>query len=730
MSATITINETEATITIAESVVSVGSGGAGSGDVVGPASATNGAVALFDGTTGKLLKNSAAADVLTALGITSSIAELNFTDGVTSAIQTQLDNKQPLDTDLTAIAALTSAADKVPYSTGAGTWALADFTALARAMAALAGPSAVRFYKVNADNTISLRTAAEMLSDIGAQASGSYLVTTNNLSDVSNAGTARTNLGATTVGAAVFTVTNPSAVTFLRVNADNTVTLLSAADMRTALSVPATSGVVTSLEATTGALNLGSLIAGMTGKSAIVNADSIPICDSENGNASKETTFTDLKAFLKTYNDTLYQPLDTDLTDLASKWAAASASAQASLQFHEDTDNGTHKIIVQAPAALAADWTLTLPDTNGDADQVLKTDGNGVTSWATPSGGALTNWTEARTASAPNATVPVVSFVPNTADTNNAVALGAKGTGAIMANVPDSAATGGDPRGSYAVDWQHTRNLSPEVASGYASTIGGGFRNKVDSSYGIIAGGYFNYVNGDYSVITGGEQCSTSGLYAVIAGGYDNDSGSSYSSIGGGRDCEIPSFTSSYACIPGGRNVTVTAAEYAMAHGYYANAYHRAARVFSNGAFGVAGAGQANELILSADITGTAAGELFLDGSTLRAILASGNTIWNFEVSVVATTKTTGNGSGTLGHSHGSNYRGTIKRIGSSTALVGSIEQIGTDSVDANMAGSDVTITADDTNEALKITFTPPSSAGSTTVTRAQAVVKISEIAY
>lgn len=64
---------------------------------------------------------------------------------------------------------------------------------------------------------------------------GTALPVTSGGTGATSASAARTALGATTVGGNVFTAANPGAITFLRVNADNTVSLLSAADFRTAI---------------------------------------------------------------------------------------------------------------------------------------------------------------------------------------------------------------------------------------------------------------------------------------------------------------------------------------------------------------------------------------------------------------------------------------------------------------------------------------------------------------
>ena len=56
------------------------------------------------------------------------------------------------------------------------------------------------------------------------------------------------------------------------------------------------------------------------------------------------------------------QAYHATLTNLTTTFTPASTSSSASLQFHEDTDNGTNKITVQPVAALAANRTVSLPD--------------------------------------------------------------------------------------------------------------------------------------------------------------------------------------------------------------------------------------------------------------------------------------------------------------------------------------------------------------------------------
>jgi len=64
------------------------------------------------------------------------------------------------------------------------------------------------------------------------------------------AATGRTSLGATTVGGNFFTLTNPSAITFVQINADNSITTMDAPTFRTAIGAGTGGGSVTSVSGT------------------------------------------------------------------------------------------------------------------------------------------------------------------------------------------------------------------------------------------------------------------------------------------------------------------------------------------------------------------------------------------------------------------------------------------------------------------------------------------------
>lgn len=159
----------------------------------------------------------------------------------------------------------------------------------------------------------------------------------------------------------------------------------------------------------------------------------------------------------------------------------------------------------------------------GASGQVL-TVASGLPSWATPSGGGgggLTNWAEAVDTSAPNATVPVVSLSAVNASAKVDVALVAKGTGSILAQIPTSSAVGGHKRGSYAVDLQSSRSAADQVASGSRSFIAGGTGNLASGQDSIALGNqnkaasYTSITLGTLNNVTGGNSGPGVGAWAV-----------------------------------------------------------------------------------------------------------------------------------------------------------------------------------------------------------------------
>ncbi len=94
---------------------------------------------------------------------------------------------------------------------------------------------------------------------------------------------------------------------------------------------------------------------------------------------------------LKNSSGNLLVRNNADSADAEVTASKFNASGNTGLVINSDsTGTGANwKISVARPSTgMTADWTLTLPDTPGSPNQVLQTDGAGVTTWASTSSGS------------------------------------------------------------------------------------------------------------------------------------------------------------------------------------------------------------------------------------------------------------------------------------------------------------------------------------------------------
>lgn len=190
----------------------------------------------------------------------------------------------------------------------------------------------------------------------------------------------------------------------------------------------------------------------------------------------------------------------------------------------------------------ASDWsvfngkqnaiTLTTTGTSGAATLIGST--LNIPQYA----GGLVYFTEAQSTSAPNATINVDSLTAVASTVNADIALVPKGNGALLLDIPDSSITGGNKRGTNAIDLQIVRASATQVASGnYSVAIGYGNtastshataigRENIASGIGAVSLGYTNTSSGAYS-FSGGFSNNASGNYSLAIGESNVVSGTS-----------------------------------------------------------------------------------------------------------------------------------------------------------------------------------------------------------
>jgi hypothetical protein len=275
--------------------------------------------------------------------------------------------------------------------------------------------------------------------------------------------------------------------------------------------------------------------------------------------------------------------------------------------------------------------------------------------------------------------------------TNSALVLTPKGTGAfILGQKPDGTAVGGNARGSRAIDLQLNRTSASQVASGAGAIAIGSRLTASGGSQPSIAIGDTCTASGDWAAIAIGGNCTTTGGFGATAiGSIASATADEAVSIGRNNASSARS-----AVICGGSDNTASNQWASILGGQHAVADRRGMQANASGRFAANGDAQRARFVLRNKTTTNSAVELFLDGSSTRLTIPSGKYL-------TGTINIAGiKSDGTAAASYIRQF--SIKNVAGTTSLVGTVNTIGTDEA----ASTSISITANDTNDALKVEVT------------------------
>ena len=330
----------------------------------------------------------------------------------------------------------------------------------------------------------------------------------------------------------------------------------------------------------------------------------------------------------------------------------------------------------------------------GSSGQVLTSQGSGsVVAWSTIAG--LTYFTESENTSSPNNSVAANRFIATGSGSNIDAIFQPKGTGALLAQLPDSGTGGGNKRGTSAVDWQLNRNNANQVASGEYAVIGGGRRNRV--------AGY------PCSTVAGGSDCKiTNGGNSFIGGGYLNTcSGSAGSTILAGtyNTCD-----NAYATVIGHRGKS-------RWRGHIVFGANASTAIGNNGG---EQSGITHYKRQTTNATPTTMGTAGSSGDNIRSVTLPNNSAYGFTMTVIGAV-----GSG--GNTSMWKFEGLIKRgaNAAATAIVGNVVK-NRIAYDSGASAWDVAVTANASQGSLVVTVTGQAS----TTIRWIANIETTELTY